>query len=258
MSTSAGSDMDKLKRFTFVRRLLAEYRYSPAVVPVLWQRLRTGSLPNTREVNRAMWGSWNWATGGNEWSNSEVSGWKESIVGKILVPFVENDFSVLEIGPGAGRWTEHLVERSAKLTLVDVTPECIDLCKEKFAGHGNIEFHVNNGNDLGFIASSSIERIWSFDVFVHILSVDVERYVAEFARILVPGGRALIHHSKNGPDSGPWRTDMTAQRMREFAASYGLEVIDQFESWGEGTERFWPTLPPEANPDIVSVLRKPA
>lgn len=251
-------DMDKLKRLSFVHRLLSEYRYSPAVLPVLWQRMRTGTLPNTRQVNRAVWGSWNWSTEGNEWSNSEISGWKESIVEKLLVPFIEQDFTVLEIGPGAGRWTEHLVERAAKLTLVDVTPECINICRTKFAEAGNIEFYVNEGNNLGFLESSSIDRIWSFDVFVHILSADIDRYVAEFARVLRPGGRALIHHSKNGFDSGPWRSDMTDQRMCQFAKSYGLEVVDQFESWGDGMQRFWPDLPPADNPDVVSILRKPA
>jgi hypothetical protein len=51
---------------------------------------------------------------------------------------------------------------------------------------------------------------------------------------------------------------MTDKRMRQFAESYGLEVVDQFESWGDGMQRFWPDLPPADNPDIVSILRKPA
>lgn len=248
--------MDRMHRVAFLRRLLAEYRYSPAVLPVLWKRLRTGTLPNTREVNRAMWESWNWSSGGNEWSNSEIAGWKDSIVEKLLVPFIERDLAVLEIGPGAGRWTEHIVERVSKLTLVDVTPKCIEICRQRFGARDNIDYHVNDGNDLGFVDSSSIERIWSFDVFVHILAVDIERYVAEFSRILKPGGMALIHHAKGGYDSGPWRSDMTAMLMQEFAKQHGLEVVDQFESWGDGNERFWPTVPPEANPDIVSVLLK--
>lgn len=262
MTTSAEHDdlerMDKLKRLTFMRRLLSEYRYSPAVLPVLWTRLRTGTLPNTRQVNRAVWGSWDWATGGNEWSNADIPGWKESIIEKLLLPFIERDLAVLEIGPGAGRWTEHIVERASKLTLVDVTPECIQICREKFGSRGDIDFHVNDGNDLGFISSSSLDRIWSFDVFVHILSADIERYVAEFARVLKPGGRALIHHAKSGFDSGPWRSDMTDTRMREIAGQHRLEVVDQFESWGDGIERFWPNLPKANNPDIVSVLAKPA
>jgi SAM-dependent methyltransferase len=250
-------DMDKLKKFAFARRLFSEYGYSPAVLPVLWKRIRTGALPNTRQVNRAVWGSWNWSSGGNEWSNSEVPGWKESIVEKLLVPFIETGHSVLEIGPGAGRWTEHLVDRATKLTLVDVTPECIDICRAKFPGRG-IEFHVNDGNDLGFLESSSVDRIWSFDVFVHILSADIDNYVAEFARVLTPGGKALVHHSKSGSDSGPWRSDMTAERMCKCADKYRLEVIDQLESWGDGIQRFGPTLPPEDNTDVVSVLHKPA
>src|SRR4051794_25253968 len=113
-------------RVGFLFRLLSEYRYSPAAIPVLWTRLRTGQLPNTRQVNRAYWGTWNWSDQGEEWSNSGIPGWKESIVDQVLVPFVGDGHRVLEIGPGAGRWTEHLVGRASQLTLVDVTPECIE------------------------------------------------------------------------------------------------------------------------------------
>ncbi|MBI3216044.1 MAG: class I SAM-dependent methyltransferase [Mycobacterium sp.] len=247
-----------MSKVAFVRRLLSEYHYSPAVLPVLWNRIRTGTLPNTRQANRALWGSYNWSAEGEEWSNKEIPGWKESIVEKLLLPFIAEGLVVLEIGPGAGRWTEHIVEHAAKLTLVDVTPECIAMCRQRFADKKNIEFHVNEGNDLSFVESSTIDRVWSFDVFVHILAVDVEPYVSEISRVLVPGGQALIHHSKNGASSGPWRSDMTDGLMREFAQRNGLEVVDQFESWGDGIQRLWPELPPEQNHDVITLLRKPS
>lgn len=243
-------------RVAFLFRLLSEYRYSPAVIPVLWTRLRTGHLPNTREVNRAYWGSWNWVDAGDEWSNADIPGWKESIVEKILLPFIGKGHSVLEIGPGGGRWTEHLVNQASALTLVDVTPECIELCKAKFGDRSNVKFYVNQGNDLDFVPAASIERVWSFDVFVHILSSDVEKYVSEIARILKPGGQALVHHAKRGFSSEAWRSDMTDATMREFARKHGLEVVNQFESWGDGMQRFWPTLPPEQNHDVVTVLQR--
>ncbi|MFS0900888.1 class I SAM-dependent methyltransferase [Mycolicibacterium litorale] len=208
-------------------------------------------------MNRAMWGSWDWSDKGEEWSNSELPGWKDSVVENVLVPFIGDGHTVLEIGPGGGRWTEYLGERASRLTLVDVTPECIELCKKRFAGHGHIDFHVNDGNNLEFVPSSTIERVWSFDVFVHILSPDVERYVAEIARVLTPGGMALIHHAKKGYNSQAWRSDMTADMMFDFATNHGLEVTRQFESWGDGNQRFWPTLPVSENHDVVSVLRKP-
>ena len=59
---------------------------------------------------------------------------------------------------------------------------------------------------------ASIDRIWSFDVFVHIQAIDIEAYVAQFARILRPGGTALIHHSKSGTFARGWRSDMIPSR----------------------------------------------
>jgi 16S rRNA A1518/A1519 N6-dimethyltransferase RsmA/KsgA/DIM1 with predicted DNA glycosylase/AP lyase activity len=37
--------------------------------------------------------------------------------------------NILEIGPGAGRWTEYRLSRGAQVTIVDVTQKCIDLCR---------------------------------------------------------------------------------------------------------------------------------
>lgn len=55
-----------------------------------------------------------------------------------------------------------------------------------------------------------------------------------------------------------WRSDMTAELMREFCDNAGLEVISQFASWDTDRFRVWPTLPPEEGPDTVTLLQKPA
>ena len=236
---------------------MASYRYSPAVLPVLLSRIRTGKLPNTRQANRSVWGSYDWSTEGDEWSNNSVPGWKDSLVNNLLIPFIGEGNTVLEVGPGAGRWSEHIIPRSGKTILVDLTPECIDLCQERFGKNPAVEFYVNDGRTLPFIESGSIERVWSVDVFVHIQAHDVENYVAEFARIMAPGAQALIHHAKNGIRRKNWRSDMTASLMAQYVRQNGLEMTGQVQSWGDGTQRIWPTLPPENSPDIISLFRKP-
>ncbi len=94
--------------------------------------------------------------------------------------------------------------------------------------------------------------IWSFDVFVHIAPDDVERYVAEFARILRPGGRAIIHHAAEGGLHGGWRSSMTAEMFASFAAANGFTLVEQFDAWGDEGQ-----FDVRRYHDTVSVIEKP-
>jgi len=127
---------------------------------------------------------------------------------------------VLEIGPGAGRWTEYLIPLSDKLHLVDLSQACLDECKGRFGDDPRVEFHINNGSDLACIVDASIDRIWSFDCFVHIDSPDVKKYVQECARVLAGGGIAIIHHGATGKLNG-WRSRLTRDQMLDLFGAPG-------------------------------------
>ena len=168
----------------------------------------------------------------------------------ILSPQIPKGSRVLEIGPGAGRWTEFLVPRASRLVVVDLTPACLAICRERFKQAAHIEYVVNDGSDLSVIPADTIDRIWSWDVFVHIQSQEVERYVRHFARILSPGGRGVIHHS-NGARGAGWRSVVTAEEMAGLCQAHGLAVLRQFNTWGDGR---WTTPLPA---DLVTVFEKP-
>jgi SAM-dependent methyltransferase len=210
---------------------------------------------NTIENNLETWSRYDWSRQGEEWSNSEE--WKASLVRHVLEPNIPVGSRVLEIGPGGGRWTELLLQRGKHVTAVDLTPECIAVCRERFKDARNIEYQVNDGRDLGFVPTGSIDRIWSFDVFVHIQTRDVENYVAEFPRILVAGGVAVIHHAKSGRATG-WRSDMTDAKMRDICQRHGLEVVAQFDSWDQGRVRIYDSGPGDPSPDVMTILTKPS
>jgi len=212
-------------------------------------------MPNTIQNNLKAWSEWNWEKKGEEWSNTPE--WKASLVEHVLIPNVSLGSRVLEIGPGGGRWTEALVESAKHLTLIDLTPKCIDLCKERFKNYKHIDYFVNDGKDISFIPSDSIDCIWSWDVFVHVSATDIRDYMRQFERVLSPGGVGIIHHSKKGKNDTGWRSDMTAEKMKIYCNEYGLTLMRQFDSWDNDTVHIWPTLPPHKGPDIVSVFKKP-
>lgn len=223
-----------------------------AAIGFAWLGLRRSlqgrALPHTPEVNRVVWTSYDWSLGGHEWSRTPE--WTLSVVEHIVIPNIPEGSRVLEIGPGAGRWTEFLVPRASRVVLVDLTPACLDLCRARFQHAAHVEYLLNDGSDLSAIPANTIDRIWSWDVFVHVRSEEVERYLQHFARILSPGGRGVIHHS-NGARGAGWRSVVPAEEMARLCRAQGLTVVRQFNTWGDGR---WMTPLPT---DVITVFEKP-
>lgn len=185
----------------------------------------------------------------SEWTPSPE--WKQSLTDEVLLPYIEPGRTVLEIGPGAGRWTETLQKIARRLILVDLWDKCIDPCKKRFSQCDNIEFFVNDGVSLGFIPSETIDFIWSFYVFVHVTPSDTEEYILEFSRVLKKGGRGIIHHAKEGGLHGGWRSRMTAELFSHMLQKHGLTIVSQFDSRGNDEQfnvRF--------HHDIITVFEK--
>ena len=211
--------------------------------------LRGRGLPHTPEVNAALWTVYDWSRQGEEWSKDPA--WEALVVQDLLAPHVPSGSRVLEIGPGAGRWTQYLVQRASRLVIVDVTPRCIELCRTRFHRIPHIEYVVNNGCDLSFLPAESIDRIWSWDVFIHVGVEDIQRYIRQFSRVLTPGGRGLIQHA-HAPYAWGWRSPVSMAQMADLCRDAGLTVAEQFQAWHGGRM----TTPKPA--DMVTVFAKPA
>lgn len=207
---------------------------------------------HSSQDNRAVWSAWDWSQGGEEWNDvDEPEQWKAALVDDVLLPHLGEARTVLEIGPGAGRWSEIIQSRVQRLVLVDITDRTLELCRERLQDAPNVEYVLSDGASFPEVEDGSIDRVWSFDVFVHIAPLDVASYLDEIARVLRSGGAALIHHSGGLVRFPGWRSPMTALLFARLAADRGLEVTRQFDSWSDG--RFGV----RANDDVITVLRKP-
>lgn len=206
---------------------------------------------NSASLNKKIWESWDWKAEGEEWTPSPE--WKESVLEHILHPHMPKDGAIVEIGPGGGRWTETLLEVGSEVVAVDISEECLRVCRERFSDHENVTFVLTPGNELPGVEDASIDAIWSFDVFVHINRAEVEDYAREFMRVLKPGGKGVLHHGTVGGLTGGWRSNMTAGGMIEVLKEAGLEVVDQFTKWNDGDQEFEAGL----YEDAITVFRKP-
>jgi ubiquinone/menaquinone biosynthesis C-methylase UbiE len=212
---------------------------------------RSRAFNNSVTHNKEQWGQWDWSQGGEEWTVSVE--WKQALIDEILMRFIQPGMTVLEIGPGAGRWTEVLQRISERVVVVDLTEEAIAACKQRFAGCTNIDYYVNDGSSVGFLPAESVDYVWSFDVFVHIAPDDIDSYLGEFARVLRPGGVGVIHHAREGGRHGGLRSAMTAQLMSDMVAKHGMVVDEQIDRWGDQKQ-----YDLESHRDVITVFRKPA
>jgi hypothetical protein len=156
-------------------------------------------MPDVRE-NRLIWNTpSSWSAQGDEWSGPR--GGTELMWYGTLLPrlhaFLPAD-TILELGPGHGRWTQYLKGVADRLVLVDLAEACIAACRERFGSDGSISYHVNDGKSLDMIADRSIDLVFSFDSLVHAEADVLEAYLNQLATKLTPNGVGFIHHSNMG------------------------------------------------------------
>ena len=78
---------------------------------------------------------------------------------------------------------------------MDVTPKCVEACRQRFADRSGARFEVNDGHSLPMVEDSSIDFAFSFDSLVHVEAETLAGYLGELARVLKPDGVAFLHHS---------------------------------------------------------------
>ncbi len=181
------------------------------------------------------WSAYDWSRQGEEWNASPE--WKQALIDNVLLRWISPGVTTLEIGPGAGRWTDVLVSRASHLTLVDVSERPLELCRQRFGENGHISYILTPGSKLSGVANDSIDAVWSFDVFVHLAPPDQASYLQEISRVLTPGGVAVIHHADGRnrgflPSRQGWRSPMSRNLFAALAAQRGLRTQSQFDSWG--------------------------
>ncbi len=123
---------------------------------------------------------------------------------KVFQPFLGTCNVILEIGAGAGRFTEILFPKCQKVIASDTSPSMLALLKGRFSGQPKLECLLLDGLGLRPIQDQSIDAAFAYDVFNHLEHWDIFNYLCEIRRVLKPGGKAVIHHSNTFSELG-WK-----------------------------------------------------
>lgn len=105
----------------------------------------------------------------------------------------------LDFGCGVGRLTQALANHFEKVVGVDIAESMVETAR-KHNEHGEkVEYLVNSVDDLSVFGDAHFDFIYSSITLQHIPPDANRRYVAEFMRILRPGGVAVFQVPNGKP-----------------------------------------------------------
>lgn len=135
--------------------------------------------------------------------------------------------SVLDLGCGIGRWSRLLAGRGAEVVGVDVSQAMIDEARARSERGGvadRVDYHVC---DLGALdLGRTFDLVLAVTVLQHILDdAGFARAVANVARHLAPGGRAVLLEAAPSRPNGTCDTQVFRARTAE-------QYLDAFRAAG--------------------------
>lgn len=106
-------------------------------------------------------------------------GWFAELVG---------DGPALDVGCGGGRITAHLHALGVDVSGVDLSPNMVALAR---AAHPGLRFSVGSMTDLA-LPDASVDGLLAYYSTIHVPDDELPTALAEFHRVLTPGGHALL------------------------------------------------------------------
>jgi len=100
---------------------------------------------------------------------------------------------VLDFGCGAGRLSQALAEHADQVVGLDVSAPMLETARSLDRSDGRCHFVLTEDADLRAFPDASFDLVYSERVLQHLPRPVLESYLAEFVRVLRPGGLALLH-----------------------------------------------------------------
>jgi phospholipid N-methyltransferase len=174
--------------------------------------------------------------GDEDWANDPLS----YALARHYLKYVTPESVVMELGPGTGRLTRHVLPHCERMVLVDYSPFVCSWLQDYLRGKGAFQIHHITRPRLPAVANSSVDVVLSNGVFEHLDPEDTLWFLDDFARVLRPGGVVCLNFNNLMSAEGvPWLRRFSptpGQRcvfrfyhpdaMAHLAEEAGLEVID--------------------------------
>ena len=137
---------------------------------------------------------------GDEWGTTADI---QYITETFIYPYITQDSSVMEIGPGGGRMASKIVDRVNELYCVDVSIEMLKRVKSVLSSYSNVKYVLLKEPESLTALNIQLDYIFAFDVFVHLDLHLIWRYLKVIEILLKKSGVAFIH-TTNLKAPGGW------------------------------------------------------
>lgn len=191
------------------------------------------------------WNKKNWTKNAKVWANNKMAEhvkhygdqWGDpfekehlsQVFQRFIIPYINPKQTCLEIGSGGGRWTQFLAEFK-KVHAVDVNKVMLDLVADRYKDRKNINYVLSEGSNFPGVRKSSVDFVFSYDVFVHIDPLEVYEYLVNVANVTKKKSTICIHYAdQNKPAArrNPGFARNNPTLMRCMVEHAGFEIIEE-------------------------------
>jgi|GEM_PF-964175 len=111
---------------------------------------------------------------------------------RVLQPFLKPGTTALDFGSGPGFLANAVSRFVGKVIAADIS-RGVAACAKAINGAPNIDFVVNRTSGLPIVEDHTVDLVYTFAVFQHLLKEQTASFLHEFHRVLKPGGQGVCH-----------------------------------------------------------------
>lgn len=127
--------------------------------------------------------------GDEEWGTDLL----DDALERLYRPLLGASKIILELGPGSGRLTRHLVGNCAKLILVDASPAVLRWLNRYMVDRGNVELHRVEHGEMSGVPAATVDAVMAHGVVEHLDQEELFDLLLEFSRVLRLGGHVAFN-----------------------------------------------------------------
>ena len=159
--------------------------------------------------------------GAPPWFNRFIGLFQARAVARALVGVPVRGTRALDVGCGMGRWTRWLSAQGAEVTGIDPTEEMIEAARRLSS---DLDYRRMSATVIGF-PDASFDLVIAVTVIQHLRPEEQRAAMGEIARILRPGGHALLLDLIDRGDRGPVVFPRAPEDWIALARELGLDLV---------------------------------